>query len=355
MPHPPPARQQNATVYLDARHHMNRRLFRSRPSSLLQPFLWSRACSGLGADHDKLVSRREQITGLEALLNGAAPIVAVADFLRETAISKLELYIREEGDDFGVSTTGLATLACTFGAHTALAELSLIGGLGPDSARALADGLRANSSVTSLSLVGTPIGEEGACALSAALATDGLLTTLSLPYCGIGPAGGVALAGALRTNAALRYLDMSGNHLCGKQQLPGGAWDGEHTAVAMAALADALPHSAVTSLNLRHNELDDAGCVAFAAALRADAPLATLNLQLNSFGDAGAIALLESLAANTSARSIDLRENELGKKAMKDAQLGLARRRAEAGLLGRIAVELPEKHPKLWPKDTQIG
>ena len=335
------------------------RFLRSRPSSLLRPSLWSRTCSGLGAaaapDIDKLTSRREQITQLEALLNGSAPIIAVADFMRETGMSKLELYIREGDDDFGVSTAGLATLACTFGAHTALAELSLIGGLGPDSARALADGLRANSSVTSLSLVGTPIGEEGACALSAALATDGLLTTLSLPYCGIGPAGGVALAGALRTNAALRYLDMSGNHLCGKQQLPGGAWDGEHTAVAMAALADALPHSAVTSLNLRHNELDDAGCVAFAAALRADAPLATLNLQLNSFGDAGAIALLESLAANTSARSIDLRENELGKKAMKDAQLGLARRRAEAGLLGRISVALPEKQPKLWPKDTHIG
>ena len=40
---------------------MNRRLFRARPSSLLQPFLWSRACSGLGTDRDKLVSRREQM------------------------------------------------------------------------------------------------------------------------------------------------------------------------------------------------------------------------------------------------------------------------------------------------------
>ena len=40
---------------------MNRRLFCARPSSLLQPFLWSRACSGLGTDHDKLVSRREQM------------------------------------------------------------------------------------------------------------------------------------------------------------------------------------------------------------------------------------------------------------------------------------------------------
>ena len=330
------------------------RLLRSRP---VQPSLWSRACSGLGAaapDHGTFVSRREQTTALEALLNGAAPMIAVAEFMRETAISKLELYIREDGNDFGVSTTGLATLACTFGAHTALAELSLTGNLGPDSCRALADGLRANNSLTSLSLVGTPVGEEGACALSAALATDGMLTTLGLPYCGIGPAGGVALAGALRTNTALRYLDLSGNHLCGKQQLPGGAWDGEHTAVAMAALADALPHSTVASLNLRHNELEDAGCVAFAAALRANAPLATLNLQLNSFGDAGAIALLESLAANTSSRSIDLRDNKLGKEAIKDAQLGLARRRAEAGL-GRIAVELPDKHPKLWPKDGQIG
>ena len=335
------------------------RFLRSRPSSLLRPSLWSRTCSGLGAaaapDIDKLTSRREQITQLEALLNGSAPIIAVADFMRETGMSKLELYIREGDDDFGVSTAGLATLACTFGAHTALAELSLIGGLGPDSARALADGLRANSSVTSLSLVGTPIGEEGASALSTALATDAMLTTLSLPYCGIGPAGGVALAGALRTNTALRYLDLTGNHLCGKQQLPGGVWDGEHTAVAMAALADALPHSAVTSLNLRHNELEDAGCVALAAALRADAPLATLNLQLNSLGDAGAIALLDSLETNTSARSIDLRENKLGKAAIKDAQSGLARRRAEAGLLGRISVELSEKHAKLWPKDSQIG
>jgi len=313
-------------------------LLRLRPSSLFRPNLCSRACSSLGAaapGHDKFVSRREQITALEALLNGAAPTLTVAEFLRETGIFKLDLYIREgEGDDFGVSTTGLATLACTFGAHTALAELSLIGGLGPDSARALADGLRANTSVTSLSLAGAPVGEEGACALSAALATDGLLTTLSLPYCDIGPGGGVALAGALRTNAALRYLDLSGNRLCGKQQLPGGEWDGEHTTVAMAALADALPHSAVKSLNLRHNELEDAGCVALAAALRADAPLAALNLQLNSVGDAGAIALLESLAANTSARSLDLRENALGTK---DAQLGLAHSRAEAGL-HRIAV-----------------
>ena len=335
-------------------------LLRLRPSSLLRPNLCSRACSGLGAaapGHDKFVSRREQISALEALLNGGAPTLTVAEFMRETAISKLELYIREEGDDFGVSTTGLATLAGTFGAPTALAELSLIGGLGPDSARALADGLRANGSVTSLSLAGAPIGKEGAWALSAALATDGLLTTLSLPYCDLGPGGGVALATALRTNTALRYLDLSGNHLCGKQQLPGGVWDGEHTTVAMAALADALPHSAVTSLTLRHNELEDAGCVALAAALRADAPLAALDLQLNSVGDAGAIALLESLAANTSAWSIDLRENALGTKAVKDAQLGLARRRAEAGLR-RIAVELPAKHAaklRRWEQSSEAS
>jgi len=327
------------------------KLLRLRPSRLP----WSRACSGVGAAHGRAVpdvdakslSRREQIKTLEALLNGAAPSSAVADFMRETGISKLELYVQEEGGDIGVGTMGLATLAGALGATTSLVELSLIGGLNSDNARILADGMRGNSSVTSLSLVGTPIGEEGARALAVALAEVRLLT-LSLPYCGIGPAGGVALAGALRTNTVLRHLDLSGNHLCGKQQLPGGAWEGEHTIEAVAALADALPHSAVTDLNLRHNELGVSGCVAFAAALRADAPLATLNLQLNSFGDAGAIALLESLTANTSARSIDLRENKLGEGA-KDARVGLARRRAGAEL-ERVRVELPEKHPKLWPK-----
>ena len=340
-------------------------LLRSRPSSLL----WSRACSGL-ANHaahgqltnnaagpgvaDKGASRRQHIQGLEALLNDGAPSSAVADFMREAFISKLELYVREEGGgEVGLDSTGLATLATALAELTSLAELSLTGGLGPDSARALADGLRANNSLTNLSLIGTPIGEEGARALAAALGTDSLIEAVSLPYCGIGPAGAVALAGALRSNTALRHLNLSGNHLCGKQQLPGGEWDGDHTADALAELAAALPHSGVTSLNLRHNELRVSGCVALAAALRADAPLATLNLQLNSFGDAGAVAILESLAANTHARAIDLRENKCGSGA-KDAVAELGRRRVQANL-EQVAVKLPEKHPKLWPKPSQIG
>ena len=77
--------------------------------------------------------------------------------MRATAIL-LELYIREEGDDFG-EHHGLDTLTSTFSAHTA-PELSPVGDFGPD--RALADGLRANGSVTSLSLAGAPIGKEGA-------------------------------------------------------------------------------------------------------------------------------------------------------------------------------------------------
>ena len=68
------------------------------------------------------------------------------------------------------------------------------------------------------------------------------------------------------------------------------------------------------TLNLRDNEIGDAGAVALGRALRSNFHLQELFLSLNDIQDVGAAALGDSLKLNTNLRVLDLVRNKVGPK-----------------------------------------
>jgi hypothetical protein len=72
-------------------------------------------------------------------------------------------------------------------------------------------------------------------------------------------------------------------------------WGGQQiTDAGAAALAEVLPGSQVTELDLSSNQITDAGAAALAQGLPGS-QVTTLNLELNQITDAGAAALAEAL------------------------------------------------------------
>lgn len=106
-----------------------------------------------------------------------------------------------------------------------------------------------------------------------------------------------ALAAALRGNAALTELTAFGHHVG-----PG----------ALAELAAAVPHSALTTLSVGDGGLGDAGAAALAPAAPA---LAALDLEARGVGAEGARALADALVAagdGSALRALQLARNPLG-------------------------------------------
>ncbi|KAJ3334603.1 hypothetical protein HDU93_007652, partial [Gonapodya sp. JEL0774] len=80
--------------------------------------------------------------------------------------------------------------------------------IGEAGARAVADALKTNSTLTLLNLDWNEIGEAGARAVANALKTNTTLTSLDLRHNEIGEAGARAVADALKTNTTLTSLDL---------------------------------------------------------------------------------------------------------------------------------------------------
>ena len=91
-------------------------------------------------------------------------------------------------------------------------------GLTAHDATAVAEILKSNTSMTSVSLnFNTEIGDEGTKALAEALKVNAMVKQLNLVDCGIGADGAAALAEALRSNTSLRRLDLYDNDGIGEQ------------------------------------------------------------------------------------------------------------------------------------------
>ncbi|KAI9024166.1 hypothetical protein DFJ74DRAFT_667631 [Hyaloraphidium curvatum] len=145
---------------------------------------------------------------------------------------------------------------------------------------ALADALRANSTLTTLYLASNKVGDDGAQALAEALKVNSALTTLNLAANKIGVRGARALAEALKANSTLTNLDLGGNAI------------GDEGAVA---LAEGLKESsALTSLDLRKNSIGDDGARALLSAIEGRAsPMEAFQLDVEKIG----ISLVERLCA----------------------------------------------------------
>ena len=71
-------------------------------------------------------------------------------------------------------------------------------------------------------------------------------------------------------------------------------------------------HNSLIELNLRANQIGDAGAQALATALEQNTSLTELNLFDNQIGAAGAQALAKALQTNSSLRVLDLSRNQIG-------------------------------------------
>lgn len=111
-------------------------------------------------------------------------------------------------------------------------------------AKALAEALKINKTLTELPLVSDPIGDEGATALAEALKINKTLTKLSLYDTQIGDVGAQALAESIKNNKTLTVLAVAYNNI---------------GAVGSQALAEALKiNKTLIELDLYNNPIDAA-------------------------------------------------------------------------------------------------
>eukprot|EP01062_Namystynia_karyoxenos_P054653 TRINITY_DN450_c0_g2_i1.p1 TRINITY_DN450_c0_g2~~TRINITY_DN450_c0_g2_i1.p1 ORF type:complete len:895 (+),score=295.10 TRINITY_DN450_c0_g2_i1:110-2794(+) len=140
---------------------------------------------------------------------------AIAQLLRSNA-TLVHLALRS----CGIGPQGAELVAgALLTANRTLTSLDLSGGggsrnlVGPRGAAQLAEVLRHNPVLASLSVACCGLGMRGACVLAAALADNHGLTELDLSHNGIGHRGGAAMAAALGRGTLLRQLRLRGNSL----------------------------------------------------------------------------------------------------------------------------------------------
>lgn len=117
--------------------------------------------------------------------------------------------------------------------------------LGPAGAQLVSAALRANTTLTHLSMFNTAIGDAGASMVAQALAENTGLRSLDIALSGIGSAGATALAAGLRANRGrLTDLGVANNAL---------------GLVGARSLASCFPDTRLTSLSLRSCQMGQEG------------------------------------------------------------------------------------------------
>jgi Ran GTPase-activating protein (RanGAP) involved in mRNA processing and transport len=145
----------------------------------------------------------------------------------------------------------------------------------------------------------TTLDAPAAAVLAAALRANSTLTSLTLNFAGVlGDAAAAAeLLGALTGHASLRVLSLRGNYVIAAHQAAAGASLG----ALLAANAPAL-----TELDVSRCNLGDDGLRPLFAALPRNSHLGTLDVSDNDMSDAFAHdVLLPALRANASLRTIN--------------------------------------------------
>ncbi|KIC75377.1 hypothetical protein DB41_HN00090 [Neochlamydia sp. TUME1] len=248
------------------------------------------------------IERMQQLKGLldNSLTKWMAQGLSMEEFsaLMEglktnTSLTELHLLGNEIGPE------GASALAKSLENNSSLIKLGLSSNkIGPEGASALAKSLENNSSLIKLGLSSNEIGPEGASTLAKSLESNSSLTELGLSSNKIGPEGANALAKSLETNSSLIKLDLSSNKIG-----PEGA----------STLAKSLKsNTSLTMLDLSRNVICHEGASALAKSLETNSSLTKLKLRVNWIGLKGASALAKSLKSNTSLTMLDLSRNVIG-------------------------------------------
>ena len=163
-------------------------------------------------------------------------------------------------------TDGITTLR--------LRNRSLVAGTAP-----LLSGLMLrNCTLVTLDLKSNGLGPTGAEALAEGIAQSRTLRHLNLAHNYIRPKGLQALAHAIHLNKGLTDLDLSDNQACGVVD----EGTGTYTTVGVKALAEAVGHSRLESIDLSNNRLEVRGAKVFAPALRSCRSLRQISLSGNN-------------------------------------------------------------------------
>ncbi|GMF18823.1 unnamed protein product [Phytophthora lilii] len=257
---------------------------------------------------------------------GALGLEAFADCLaKNSTLKHLSLGSESLGDE-AVKTlsAGLAR-----NGQSALESWDLeFKSLGVEGASAIAELLRTNTSLTTLTLSRNQIGDAGVEKLAAGLSENAgaTLKELHVTDVGISGAGLDALAPLLATEScSLETLQLSFNALdkatskffgalatnksVKKLQLKECKLTDEHVAAFAAALKQ---NTTLVEIDMSDNDLTQAACASLAEGLRENKVLKVLRLGNNKCQDEGAVLLADVLAAhNTSLTYLELGNNRL--------------------------------------------
>jgi len=212
--------------------------------------------------------------------------------------------------------------------------------IGDEAAEVLSDTLKTNTSLSHLDLKTTDIGSSGAAALFSALETNHFLSTLILcnnPIWQDGEAFKENLGTALRQSTSLTSLDLSETSIGDEEVTALSTALAKNSSLkslnlskinisqtGIEALCSALESTTTPrSLNLSINVLGEPALARIATALQNNVPLISLTLDHNVVFDADAIRLAAALETNTSLTELSLKGHEFldeeGKEALRAA------------------------------------
>jgi len=197
--------------------------------------------------------------------------------------------------------------------------------IGTEGANALREGLKINTSITTISLLRNNLGDEAAVALEA-LKINSTVTEIDLRGNSIHYAGAKIIGDTLKSNFSVVKLDLSWNNIGpdGAAALAEGLKENETIteiyvgcnkigAEGAKAMGDVLrENSSITYFNLRYNNIGDEGTKALAEGMKHNSTIMELQLYDNNIGDEGANSLADSLRVNSSLTSLFLYDNSIG-------------------------------------------
>ena len=208
-------------------------------------------------------------------------------------------------------------------------------------AHCIAEGLRAGHSFTESELVELQLSPVAFGDLVRGLTSNSGLVRLSLADCALGDDGIMSVLSVIR-GSQLTTLELRSNQISN---------------AGASSLAEALAGNAtLRAIDLQRNDIKDQGAIGLAAALQVNRALQVVNLRFNEIGDSGATALGKALQGNRTILELHLGGNLIGPEgAMQIARChsgvepGRARTRAR-GMPSRCVLAMLHFEAHLQPK-----
>ena len=244
--------------------------------------------TGVDAATAERLARLEQLERQKSALAALNTIPRFVEFRTKLDLLRENVAPEANFDDLGLQDAHAAAVADALSNNTAATKLTMRGtDFGPEGARALADALRREATLTALDLGGNKkLGDEGVRALADALAvrTNSRFTEFSVEGCG---ASVLIFSGLM---GVLNRLDIDAKIKAVRLSTAGEACDLSNLGLTPAqanSLTDALAaNRSLTALDCRGCAFSAVGVARLAASVRGGGILRRLELSAFSVGDA---------------------------------------------------------------------